>query len=126
MAHESVTIGNATLYFARSDREEAMMTDMNRIEINGVSYIREDAKPAGTRAVIVADRGWIFAGDVERAAGRIKLTRAVWVFRWSAVGFAAVVADPKMAKADIRPIADVDMPADAELFSIPVPDSWGL
>jgi hypothetical protein len=103
-----------------------MMTDMNRIEINGVSYIREDAKPAGNRAVIVADRGWIFAGDVERANGRIRLTRAVWVFRWESVGFAAVVADPKKSKADIRPIADVDMPADAELFAIPVSDTWGL
>jgi hypothetical protein len=42
------------------------------------------------------------------------------------VGFAAVVDDPKKAKADIRKIADVDMPADAELFCIPVADTWGL
>ena len=99
---------------------------MDRIEVNGVSYVREDLRPSGNRAVIVADRGWIFAGDVKRENGRIYLSRAVWVFRWESVGFAAVVADPKKAKADIRPIADVDMPADAELFAIPVGDSWGL
>jgi hypothetical protein len=103
--------------------------DLNRIEVNGVQYVKADSvqpKPTGTRAVIVADRGWIFAGDVTRKEGRIYLSRAVWVFSWSSVGFAAVVADPKKAKADIRPIADVDMPADAELFCVPVGDTWGL
>ena len=100
--------------------------DLNRIEVNGVQYVKADAAPTGTRAVIVADRGWIFAGDVTRENGRIKLSRAVWLFRWESVGFAAVVADPKKSKADIRPIADVDMPSDAELFCIPVADSWGL
>ena len=103
--------------------------DLNRIEVNGVQYVKADSaqpKPSGNRAVIVADRGWIFAGDVERKDGRIYLTRAVWLFRWESVGFAAVIADPKKSKADIRPIADVDMPADAELFAIPVADSWGF
>jgi hypothetical protein len=100
--------------------------DLNTIEVNGVKYTKDGTKPTGNRAVIVADRGWIFAGDVERKDGRIKLTRAVWLFRWESVGFAAVVDDPKRSKADIRKIADVDMPADAELFCIPVHESWGL
>jgi hypothetical protein len=99
---------------------------MDEIEVNGVRYVKADSRPKGNRAVLVADRGWIFAGDVERKDGRIRLTRAVWLFRWESVGFAAVVADPKKSKADIRPIADVDMPADAELFCIPVADTWGL
>ena len=99
---------------------------MDRIELNGETYVREAARPTGSRAVIVVDRGWIFAGDVTRADGRIRITRAVWVFRWESVGFAAVVADPKKAKADIRPMADIDMPADAEIFSVPVADDWGL
>ena len=102
------------------------VTTMETIDVNGVRYVRADAKPAGNRAVIVADRGWIFAGDVTRANGRISLTRAVWLFRWESVGFAAVIADPKKSKADIRPIADVDMPADAEIFCVPVHESWGL
>jgi hypothetical protein len=96
---------------------------VKNIIIDGTEY-----RPVtiGNRAVVVVDRGWIFAGDVTEANGRIRLSRAVWLFRWEDVGFAAVVEDPKMAKADIRPIADVDLPAGAEIFRIPVADDWGL
>lgn len=98
------------------------------LTINGVDYVRADsvpaAKPNGNRAVIVVDRGWIFAGDVTREDGRIRLTRAVWIFRWESCGFAKVIEDP--SKADIRPMADVDIPAGAEIFCVPVSDQWGL
>jgi hypothetical protein len=100
----------------------------NTISINGVDYVRADsvpaAKPNGNRAVIVVDRGWIFAGDVTRENGRIYLSRAVWVFRWESCGFAKVIEDP--TQADIRPMADVDIPEGAEIFSVPVNDQWGL
>lgn len=94
---------------------------MTNITVNGVEYAPVQR---GNRAVVVVDRGWIFAGDVHEADGRIRLTRAVWVFRWESVGFAAVIKDP--AHADIRPIDDVDLPAGAEIFRIPVHESWGL
>lgn len=97
---------------------------MQNVIINGVEYA--PVQKPGSRAVIVVDRGWIFAGDVARENGRIKLSRAVWVFRWDGVGFSAVIEDPKKAKADIRPIADVDIPDGAEIFCIPVADKWGL
>jgi hypothetical protein len=98
------------------------------IKIDDVEYVREgtrsDTKPiVGNRHVVVVDRGWIFAGDMERKDGRIKLTRALHVFKWESIGFAKMV---ETAKADLRPIADVDIPSDAEIFSIPVPESWGL
>ena len=99
---------------------------MNEVTIDGVVYVPKSAQPSGNRAVIVVDRGWIFAGDVRRENGRIYLTRCVWVFRWESVGFAAVIADPKTAKADLRPMADVDIPEDSEIFCVPVPESWGL
>lgn len=96
--------------------------------INGIKYIRADSvpivKPNSNRAIVVVDRGWIFAGDVTREDGRIRLSRAVWVFRWEACGFAKVIEDP--SKADIRPMADVDIPAGAEIFCVPVSDGWGL
>jgi hypothetical protein len=95
-----------------------------KVTINGIDFVRADARIPGNRAVIVVDRGWIFAGDITRADGRITIARAVWVFRWEKVGFAGIVANP--ADADIRPIADVDMPEGAEIFSIPVHDTWGL
>ncbi len=102
------------------------MTTPNTITIDNVKYVREDSittAPTGTRAVVVVDRGWIFAGDVTRENGRIKLSRALHVFKWDGIGFAKMV---ETAKADLRKIADVDIPADAEIFCVPVPDSWGL
>lgn len=96
----------------------------NAIEINGVRYVREDSKPTGNRAVIVVDRGWIFAGDIERKDGRIYLTNAVWVFRWESCGFSKVIEDA--SNADIRPMADLDIPEASEIFCVPVPEGWGL
>ena len=106
-----------------------MKTEVNTVTINGVEYVRADSlpaqKPAGNRAIVVIDRGWIYAGDVEEANGRIVLYNAVWVFSWKSVGFAAVIEDP--SKADIRSVAyPIDIPADAEIYRIPVPPDWGL
>ena len=107
-----------------------MQTNVETISINGVSYVRADsvpqAVPNGNRAVVVVDRGWIFAGDVTRENGRIRLARAVHVLSWAQNGFAGLCADPKKAGAKLNPCADVDMPADAELFCVPVNDKWGL
>jgi len=105
--------------------------EVNELTINGIAYVRKDSLPAptpnGNRAVVVVDRGWIFAGDVTEKDGRIYLDRAVWVFRWESVGFAAVVADPVKSKADIRPLSTrVDIPSAAEIFRFPVSDTWGL
>jgi hypothetical protein len=98
------------------------------ITIDDIQYVRGDfipaPKPTGNRAVVVVDRGWIFAGDLARKDGRIHLTRAVWVFRWEGCGFAGVIAD--WNQADIRPMADIDIPEGAEIFSVPVDDQWGL
>lgn len=96
------------------------------ININGVEYVPASEvapKIAGNRAVVVVDRGWIFAGDVTRENGRIRLSRALHVFSWKDIGFAQMIAT---VKADLRPIADVDIPEGAEIFCIPVCDNWGL
>ena len=98
---------------------------MKEIIVDGVKFV--ESAPSGNRAVVVVDRGWIFAGDVTESNGRIYLDRAVWVFRWESVGFAAVVADPKNVKADIRPLSTrVDIPEGAEVFRMPVSSDWGL
>lgn len=102
------------------------MSKPSTIKIDDVEYVRADGIKSpviGNRHVVVVDRGWIFAGDLERKDGRLKLTRALHVFKWESIGFAKMV---ETAKADLRPIADVDIPADAEIFAIPVSESWGL
>lgn len=107
-----------------------MNTEIETIKINGIDYMRADqvkSVPNGSRAIVVVDRGWIYAGDVTEENGRIRLDRAVWVFRWESVGFAAVVADPDSDTVDIRKMsAPVDIPASSEIFRIPVCEDWGL
>jgi hypothetical protein len=99
--------------------------NMDNVIINGIEYAPIKVAP-GTRAVVVVDRGWIFAGDVSRANGRIKLANALHVLKWESIGFAGMISDPKKAKADLRKIADVDIPEGAEVFCVPVADGWGL
>ena len=106
-----------------------METKINTITINGEEYVKAsdvpEAQPNGNRAVVVVDRGWIFAGDVTEEDDRIILTRAVWVFRWESIGFNGVIENP--GEADIRPMPNaVDIPKGSEIFRIPVDDDWGL
>lgn len=107
-----------------------MEQSITTIEINGVSYVRADAvskpQPNGKRAVVVVDRGWIFAGDVTETNGRIALSRAIHVLSWQSVGFSGLVKSPKEAKAVLKEISDVDLPKDAEIFRVPVSDNWGF
>lgn len=107
------------------------MSKPKTLKIDEVEYVRADSVPAlrpnGNRAVVVVDRGWIFAGDVTEKNGRVRLDRAVWVFRWESIGFDGVLANPKSNKATIKPLRDpVDIPSGAEVFRIPVADDWGL
>jgi hypothetical protein len=107
-----------------------MVNMSNIININGIDYIpAADAAPriTGNRAVVVVDRGWIFAGDVTRENGRIRLDRAVHVFRWESIGFDGVIANPQSDKVVLNPLPNgVDVPEGAEIFCVPVDDGWGL
>jgi len=101
------------------------------ITIDDVKYVRADSVPApapnGNRAVVVVNKGWIFAGDVTEENGRIYLDRAVWVFRWSTIGFAGVIENPKSDKVTLRSMPGrVDIPTHAEVYRVPVHDQWGL
>lgn len=105
------------------------MSKPTTLKIDDVEYVRADsvqAKPNGNRNVVVCDRGWIFAGDVTRENGRIKISRALHVFRWESIGFDGVIKNPKSNKVTLKPLADVDMPESAELFCVPVDSEWGL
>jgi hypothetical protein len=100
------------------------------IKINNVEYVRaEDVQPKhipGKRAVFVIDRGWMVAGDVTEVDGRIKLSRALHIFKFESVGFAGMVQNPKV-KTDIRPLPNgFDVPAGSEIFRVWVDDNWGL
>lgn len=93
----------------------------------GVGGCTKTGTPPEGRVILVVDRGWIFAGDISLTPdGYFKLTRAVHVFRWESIGFAKMVEEWRSAKVDLRPVADVEVPADSVIFRIPVPKEWGL
>jgi hypothetical protein len=97
----------------------------DKLTINGIEYA--PVKPNGNRCVLVLDRGWIYAGDVTDDSGRIHLSRVVWVFSWNEIGLDGVIANPKSSKVKLRRMQnDLNIPADAELFRIPVSPDWGL
>jgi hypothetical protein len=108
-----------------------MNQTIETIKINGIDYVRADAVsaplPNGNRVVLVVDRGWIFAGDLTEEDGRIYLDRAVHVLSWQTGGFATLCSDPKAAGAKLTKLSSrVDVPEGAEVFRVPVSDSWGL
>lgn len=97
---------------------------LNKITIDNVDYF---PRTKSTRAVVVVDRGWIFAGDITRENGRITLHNAVWVFKWESVGFDGVLSNPKDSRVELRRLDYVvDIPEDSEIFCVPVPDDWGV
>jgi len=105
--------------------------EANEMTLNGVKYVRADSikepKPNGNRCVVIVDRGWIYAGDVERKDGRILLTRALWVFNWSSVGFDGVLKNPKSEKVSLRKVDHiVDIPEASEIYCVHVDDNWGM
>lgn len=94
------------------------------VTIDGTVYFR---RLEGPRVVLVIDRGWIFAGDVEETDRQVILTRAVLVDRWSAVGFDGVIDNPKSDKITLKRMsAPVVVPKASEIFRVPVPRDWGL
>ena len=109
-----------------------MEQKIDQLEINGVKYVRADqvtaSVPNGKRAIVVADRGWIFAGDVEEKDGRILLSRAVHVLNWTSIGYAGLIASGGRGNnVTVKKLTTVvDLPSDSELFRNPVEDNWGL
>jgi len=87
----------------------------------------------GTRAVVVIDRGWIFAGDVEvnhhstSHSGSIILTNVVHVQSWSSVGFDGMISNPVSKNVNIKRMEEpVEVPNHSIIFQVPVKQNWGL
>ncbi len=102
---------------------------LQSLVVEGITYVpqgSQEPKPNGKRAVVVVDRGWVFAGDVEDVGGRIKISRALHINRWESVGFDGMLKDPGSPKVFMKSVSDVDIPAGSEIFRVPVSDNWGI
>ena len=96
------------------------------VVIDGIEYAPVVTR-TGNRAVVVVDRGWIWAGDVTEHENMIVLSRVVWLFRWEDIGFDGVLANPKSSKATLKKLANhVEIPNGSIIFRVPVADDWGL
>ncbi len=107
-------------------------TNIETITINGVQYVRADTlaasvEPSGDRVVVVADRGFIYAGNMTRQEdGNIVLRNAVNVRRWGKGGMGGLLCDPKAAEAVLDPVAyPIEFPAGTVLQIVRVPETWG-
>ena len=107
-------------------------TSIETITINGVQYVRADTlaasvEPPGDRVVVIADRGFIYAGNMTRNEdGSILLRNAVNVRRWKKGGMGGLLSDPVAAKATLDPVAyPIEFPAGTVLQIAKVPAAWG-
>jgi hypothetical protein len=79
------------------------------------------------RAVVVIDRGWVFAGDVTQTDAEITLSRVVHVLKWESIGFTGMIADPSSDKVDLRAMTNqVKVPRASVIFAVPVSEDWGI
>ena len=104
--------------------------NLESVVIEDTQYIRADLcqqRATGNRAVVVVDRGWIFAGNVQRTEAEITLSQVVHVFKWSSIGFDGMIANPKSNNVDLRKMnQEVKIPIASVIFAIPVDDDWGI
>jgi hypothetical protein len=105
---------------------------LQSIEVNGVVYVPADSSatiPSGDRHVVVIDRGWIVAGNVTKddVTQELIVSNAIHVFRWESIGFSGVLENPKSSKVTLKTLPyPVKVPQGSVIFTIPVPQDWGV
>ena len=109
---------------------------LSTIKINGITYApvgstdgSANTLPSGNRHVVVIDRGWIVAGDVttDEVTQELIVSNALHVFRWESIGFTGVLENPKSDKVTLKNIPyPVKVPQGSVIFTIPVPQDWGV
>ena len=83
----------------------------------------------GTRAVVVADRGFIYVGHMTtvQEEGGIVLTAAANIRKWERGSIGGLASDPVASGAVLDVVAyPVLFPSGTVLQIIRVPDTWGM
>lgn len=107
--------------------EDRDMKQPKTIKIDNIEYVRADSvqPPSGDLELVVADRGWVFVGRVDRSEeGVVWVRDAKNVRTWSTVGYGGLTKGAKHAKAVLDPSNDLRFRADAVLFTTPLAEGW--
>ncbi len=97
------------------------------ITVNGKTYVAWPTPAAGSRVVLVIDRGWVIAGNLKEDGKRLTLTDGVHVLSWSGCGFDGMLRDPKSPSVKLKRLdQSISCPSDSEIFRVQVKDDWGL
>lgn len=61
------------------------MSQLNKISLDGVEYVRADqykAEPKGPTKIVVLQRGWMLVGEMEKEGTTCKLKNAAVIRSW--------------------------------------------
>lgn len=100
------------------------------VTLNGIEYVRADSvleTPKGDRRLVIIDRGWMIAGDVEERDGMLYLHRPVMLAKFSGTWLDGAISDPQSSDVTLKKLpGPAEVPFAAVLFRIPVSVDWGL
>ena len=105
------------------------MTTPKTIRIDNEEYVRASdiggPAPIGNKFIVVLDRGWIFAGNLDRDDDDTcwVLTNAVNIRKWATGGFGLLTRNPHEAGAVLDKSQDVVF--ERFIHKVPVADDWG-
>jgi len=93
------------------------MNKLTKIEVNGEIYVREDEqKPLGELRIVVADRGWVFAGRcVDNEDGSVTIYNADNIRRWGTTRGLGELVDGPLPDTVLDPYGTVRTRALAEI-----------
>jgi hypothetical protein len=81
-------------------------------------------KKAGSRCIVVLDRGWIFVGDLTIDGTTHTLTPVQNIRNWKQGGFGGLTRSAKASGATLDACEDITYDRLAEVFRVPVGEDW--
>lgn len=87
------------------------MSKPETIKIDDVSYVRADHAPTGSVAVVIAQRGWVFVGRIERVDENLtRLTNASVIRNWGTTkGLGEIALGGPTSKTVLDPAGTIEM-----------------
>jgi hypothetical protein len=105
-----------------------MEVSAEKIIVNGISYIAEDAidPPTGDRVLVVLDRGFVFVGQLshDEDTGMSTISNAANVRRWEKGGFGGMTRSSADSETTIDPCSPIVFRTGSEIMIVSLPRDW--